>query len=144
MIRFMLDTDICIYLLNRRPGYEHIIKRMDGRSYGEILLSTIALAELRYGIAASQRREANRAKLELFLAQFEVVSFDEVAAAVYGLIRAHLRTKGTPIGPLDTLIAGHAKAIGATLVTNNTAEFSRVPELALENWLEPIEMPRLD
>ena len=137
MTRFVLDTDICIYLLNQRPEHEHILQRMDGRSYGEILLSAITLAELRYGIAASQRREANLSKLELFLAQFEVVPFDEAAAASYGSIRAHLRAKGMPIGPLDTLIAGHAKTLEATLVTNNTAKFSRVPGLALENWLEP-------
>ena len=86
---------------------------MDGRNYGEVLLSAITLAELRYGIAASQRREANRVRLELFLAQFEVLPFDETAAAGYGPIRAYLRVKGTPIGPLDTLIAGHAIALGA-------------------------------
>ncbi len=138
MTQFVLDTDICIYLLNRRPGHEYILKPMDGRSYGEILLSAITLAELRYGIAASQRREANLSKLELFLAQFEVAPFDEAAAATYGPIRAYLRAKGTPIDPLDTLISGHTKALGATLVTNNTAEFSHVPGLKLENWLEPV------
>ena len=137
MTRFLLDTDICIYLLNRRPGHGNILRRMDGRSYGEVLISAITLAELRYGIAASQRREANLSKLEIFLAQFEIKAFDERAAAAYGPIRAYLRTKGTPIGSLDTLIAGHAKALEATLVTNNTAEFSRVPELDLDNWVEP-------
>lgn len=138
MTRFLLDTDVCIYLLNHRPGHEHILRRIDGRSYGEVLLSAITLAELRYGIAASWRRETNLSKLELFLAQFEVTPLDETAAAAYGPIRAHLRAKGAPIGPLDTLIAGHAKALGATLVTNNTGEFSRVPGLKLANWLEPI------
>lgn len=135
-MRYVLDTDICIYLLNRRLAYENILKRIDARSYGEIIISAITLAELRYGIAASQRREANLSKLELFLAQFEVIAFDEHAAAVYGSILAHLRAKGTPIGPLDTLIAAHARALTATLVTNNIAEFSRVPGLVLENWLE--------
>ena len=138
MTRFVLDTDICIYLLNRKPGYETILKHMDAHCYGEILLSAITLAELRYGIAASRRREANLSKLELFLAQFEVVPFNEIAAAAYGPIRAYLRERGTPIGPLDMLIGGHAKALGATLVTNNTAEFSRIPGLALVNWFEGI------
>jgi tRNA(fMet)-specific endonuclease VapC len=110
---------------------------MDGLNYGEVLISTIVLAELRYGIAASRRREANLSKLELFIAQFETVPFDEHAASAYGSIRAYLRAMGKPIGPLDTLIAAHAKALAATLVTNNVAEFSRVPGLTLENWLEP-------
>ncbi len=138
MTCFLLDTDICIYLLNHRPGYKSIVKRMNGLNYGEVLISAITLAELRYGIDASQRRGASLSKLELFLAQFEVAPFDERAAAVYGSVRAHLRAQGTPIGPLDTLIAGHAKALGATLVTNNTAEFSRVPGLHLDNWVEPV------
>ncbi len=138
MTRFLLDTDICIYLLNHRPGYKNILRRMDGLNYGEVLISAITLAELRYGIDASQHRGANLGKLELFLAQFEIIAFDESAAAAYGSVRAHLRAQGTPIGPLDTLIAGYAKALGATLVTNNTAEFSRVPDLCLENWFEPM------
>lgn len=136
-MRYMFDTDVCIYLLNRRLSYENILKRMDGLSYGEVLISAITLAELRYGIAASQRREANLSKLELFMAQFEVKPFDEYVASTYGVIRAHLKAMGKPIGPLDTLIAAQAKALAATLVTNNIAEFSRVPGLDLENWLEP-------
>ncbi|NJN47078.1 MAG: type II toxin-antitoxin system VapC family toxin [Candidatus Competibacteraceae bacterium] len=138
MTRFLLDTDSCIYLLNCRPGHENILQRMDGLNYGEVLISAITLAELRYGIAASRRRAANQGNLELFLAQFEAAAFDEHAAAIYGPIRAHLRVKGTPIGSLDTLIAAHAQSLQASLVTNNIAEFCRVPDLALENWLEPL------
>lgn len=133
----LLDTDICIYLLNQRLGFESILKRLDGREYGEISLSAITLAELRFGIAPSRRRSLNLAKLELFLASFEAVPFDDRAAAAYGSLRAHLEAQGMPIGPLDTLIAAHALALCATLVTNNVREFGRVPALTLENWLEP-------
>ena len=133
----MFDTDICIYLLNRKPGHESILKRLDGREHGEIVLSAITLAELRYGIAASRRRNLNLAKLELFLASFEVVPFGDRAAFAYGPLRAHLQAQGTPIGPLDALIAAHALSLGAAVVTNNVREFSRVPNLVMENWLAP-------
>jgi len=132
----LLDTDICIYLLNQRSGFEHILKHLDGRSQGEVIISAITLAELRFGIAASKRRDFNSARLELFMALFEVAPFDEHAAAAYGPLRMYLQAQGTPIGPLDTLIAGHALSRGATVVTNNVREFSRVPDLDLENWLD--------
>ena len=131
----LLDTDICIYMLNQRPGFEGILKRLDGRSQGEVVVSAITLAELRFGIAASKRRDFNQTRLELFLASFEVVPFDEHAAAAYGSLRAYLQAQGTPIGPMDTLIAGHSLSLNATVVTNNVREFSRVPGLVLENWL---------
>ncbi len=131
----MFDTDTCIYLLNQKPGHESILKRLDGREHGEIVLSAITLAESRYGIAASHRRSLNLAKLELFLASFEVVPFDDRAALAYGPLRAHLQVRGTPIGPLDALIAAHALSLGTTVVTNNVREFSRVPNLVVENWL---------
>jgi len=115
----LLDTDICIYLLNQRPGFESILMRLDGREHGKVNLSAITLAELRFGIAASHRRTLNLAKLELFLASFEVVAFDDRAAAAYGPLRAYLKAQGTPIGPLDTLIAAHTVSLGASLVTNN-------------------------
>ena len=132
----LLDTDICIYLLNQRPGYKTIAKRLDGRNRGEVVLSAITLAELRFGIAASERRDLNRAKLELFLAWLETAPFDQRAATAYGPLRADLESRGKPIGPLDMLIAAHALALSATLVTNNVREFKRVAGLKLENWLE--------
>ncbi len=132
----LLDTNICIYLLNQRPGFEVILRRMDGRRQGEVALSAITLAELRFGIAASQRRAVNLAKLELFLAAFEIVPFDAPAATAYGSLRAQLQARGTPIGSLDTLIAAHALALGAIMVTNNVREFGRVPGLTVENWLD--------
>lgn len=132
---FLLDTDICIYVLNQKPGYESILKNLDGREQGEVILSAITLAELRFGIAASRQQNLNLGRLELFLASFEVASFDERAASAYGPLRASLKAQGTPIGPLDTLIAAHALSLGAIVVTNNVREFGRVPNLLLENWL---------
>ncbi len=131
----LLDTDICIYLLNQRPGFEAILRHLDGRRQGEVALSAITLAELRFGIAASQRRDVNLAKLELFLVAFEIAPFDAPAATAYGSLRAQLQARGTPIGPLDTLIAAHALALGAIMVTHNVREFGRVPGLTVENWL---------
>lgn len=136
-MRYLLDTDTCIYLINRRSGHERILRRIAGKTYGEVLISTITLAELRFGIARSTRTAHNRTKLELFLARFETALFDEAAAAAYGPLRAELQSRGTPIGPLDTLIAAHALGLKATLVSNNVREFSRVTELLLENWTAP-------
>jgi len=132
---YLLDTDTCIYLLNRRPGYQAILSRIDGLVYGEVLLSAITLAELRFGVAKSVRGAANLEKLKRFLARFEFADFDPDAAAAYGPIRAELEAKGTPIGPLDTLIASQAITTRAVLVTSNIREFSRVRGLRWENWL---------
>lgn len=134
-MRYLLDTDTCIYLINRTPGFRSILQRMEGLRYGEVLISSITLAELRYGVAKSRHADRNRAHLELFLARFAAAAFDETAAARYGEIRAALEAKGTPIGPLDTLIAAHALGLGATLVTNNVREFSRGEGLRVENWM---------
>jgi len=132
---YMLDTDTCIYLINRRLGYERVLSRMNGLRYGDVYLSSISLAELLYGIAKSQHQDKNRDRLEGFLARFDERDFDERAARAYGVIRAQLESQGTPIGPLDTLLAAHALSLGATMVTNNGREFSRVSGLVVENWL---------
>jgi tRNA(fMet)-specific endonuclease VapC len=133
-VAYLLDSDTCIFLINRKRGYEAILRRLDGLRYGEVLLSAITLAELRYGIAKSTRKAHNVPRLDRFLARFDARAFDEEAAKAYGPIRAELEGKGTPIGPLDTLIAAHAVSLSAILVTNNENEFSRVPDLRLENW----------
>lgn len=135
-MRYLLDTNICIYLINRKPQHEAILRHMDGLMYGDILISSITVAELRYGVAKSARPEQNKEKFEGFIERFEVVAFDDAAAAVYGTIRAVLESAGTPIGPLDTLIAAHALHLQCTLVTNNVREFERVPDLKIENWAE--------
>lgn len=132
---FLLDTNICIYLINRRAGHEKLLERIARYEYGDVLISTVTLAELEFGVAKSARGAENRNRLDLFLARFELEPFDAGAAAAYGPIRASLESRGSPIGPLDTLIAAHALALGATLVTNNAREFAKVSGLKVENWL---------
>ena len=132
---FLLDTDICIFLINRKPGYETVLGRLDGLSYGDVLVSAVTLAELRFGVAKSAQGPANRERLDRFLARFEVADFDSAAAEAYGPLRSDLEGKGTPIGPLDTLIAAQALSRDATLVTNNVREFSRVAGLQWQNWI---------
>ena len=135
-MRYLLDTNICVYLINRKPHHEAVLRHMDGMAYGDILISTVTIAELRYGVANSAKPEQNREKFGNFIERFEIVDFDDAAAAAYGYIRAGLKSAGTPIGPLDTLIAAHAISLECTLVTNNVREFERVPDLKIENWVE--------
>jgi tRNA(fMet)-specific endonuclease VapC len=131
----LLDTNACIHLINQKPGFERILRRMDGLEHGQVVISSITTGELHFGIAASAQVARNRLKLERFLAAFDVLAFDEMASRHYGPVRAFLKARGTPIGPLDTLIAGHALALKATVVTNNVGEFRRVPGLIVEDWL---------
>lgn len=128
----MLDTNMCIYLIRRRSP--EALRRFEGFEVGEVGVSVITVSELRYGVEKSGRPEQNRGALEQFLLSLEVMSFDLDATASYGRIRATLEWRGTPIGPLDTLIAAHALSLGVTLVTNNTREFERVPGLQTEDW----------
>lgn len=130
-MRFMLDTNICIYLIKNDPS--RVIARLKRHDLGEVGISSISAAELAYGVAKSGS-ERNRAALEKFLLPLEIAPFDEKAAWFYGDLRAILERAGTPIGPLDTQIAAHALSIGCTLVTNNVREFERVPQLQVENW----------
>lgn len=133
---YMLDTNILVYVLNARPQHEAVLERFNAHDARELCLSSISLAELRFGVARSQQPRASQAKLDRIAAALTVVAFDERAARVYGNVRAQLQAGGQPIGPLDTLIAAHAIAVGAVLVSNNLREFSRVNGLKLENWLE--------
>lgn len=132
---FLLDTNACIHLINQKAGYERILRRMDGLAHGQVVISSITTGELFFGVDASAQVERNRSRLERFLAAFDVIPFDEAASKRYGAVRAYLKARGTPIGPLDTLIAGHALALQATVVTNNVSEFVRVPGLNVEDWL---------
>lgn len=132
---YLLDTDTCIYCLNRAPGYERILARLDRLQYGEALISAVSLGEIEVGLAKRARPDRNRRLVEQFLARFEIAPFDEAAARIYGDLRAALERRGRPIGPLDTLIAAQAVSLKAALVTNNTREFSRITGLRLQNWL---------
>lgn len=131
---YMLDTNICIYgMKNRPPQVEEAIRR--GLDRG-ICISAITLAELEHGVQKSQSVAKNTEALLKFLTILEVLPFDDRAAVEYGKIQAFLQRNGTPIGTADALIAGHARAEGLILVTNNVREFARVPGLTVENWAE--------
>lgn len=132
-MRYMLDTNICIYLINNRPP--HVRPRFDAHVIGDIGVSAITAGELAWGVAKSASAR-NRAALETFLLPLEVVPFDEHVVWRYAELRATLERRGTPIGALDMQIAAHALTLGCTLVTNNTREFARVDGLVLENWAE--------
>lgn len=130
---FMLDTNICIYIINKRPP--QVFEHFAGMTVGDIVISSITGAELSFGVAKSGSRR-NQAALDKFLAPLEILPFDEAAMRNYGPLRSHLELNGTPIGALDLLIAAHAVSVGCTLVSNNLREFSRVPDLALANWAD--------
>ncbi|MGL6133504.1 MAG: type II toxin-antitoxin system tRNA(fMet)-specific endonuclease VapC [Prochlorococcaceae cyanobacterium] len=128
----LLDTNICIYIINAKPPV--VLQRFRQYRMGEIGLCSVVAAELAYGVAKSGSLR-NRKALEMFLAPLSILPFDEPALWAYGDLRAELERRGSPIGSLDTLIAAHALSQKATLVTNNTDEFARVPGLQIENWV---------
>ncbi|MEM6523687.1 MAG: type II toxin-antitoxin system VapC family toxin [Bacteroidota bacterium] len=132
-MEFILDTNICIYIIKKRP--ESVFRRFKKLTLGSVGISSITLAELNYGVNKSTSLTKNTAALEQFLIPLEVIHFDSNAANEYGKIRAVLEKQGTPIGSLDTLIAAHVRSLGLTLVTNNEREFNRVPDLKVENWV---------
>jgi len=132
-MRFMLDTNFCIDLLRGRADAAY--RRLRSLAPEEAGISCITLAELRVGAAKSARPAHQESSIILFCAPLALAPFDARAAEAYGPIRAALEAAGTPIGPLDTLIAAHAVSLGATLVTGNIREFRRVPGLSAENWL---------
>ncbi len=131
---YMLDTNICIYAMKNKP--ERVLKRLKEELNGGICISSITLAELEYGMKHSSDPVRNEQALLRFLVPLSILPFGAAAASEYGEIRAYLQSRGTPIGPLDMLIAGHAKAENLILVTNNVREFERVPNLEIENWAE--------
>lgn len=133
-MRYMLDTNICIYAIKHKP--EQVFMRLQEHDPIDICISSVTYAELVHGVEKSKAIEKNRVALALLLANIEIMNFDSLAAESYGKIRADLEKAGTPIGPLDMMIAGHAKALDYTVVTNNTKEFARVKGLKLENWSE--------
>ena len=132
MINYLLDTNICIYIIKKQPI--QVIRKLQEHDISEIGISSITLSELEYGVSKSAKREQNKLALAGFLAPIEIVSYDDKAAGVYGDIRAFLEKKGMPIGSLDTLIGAHALSLDCILVTNNTKEFDRIPNLFIEDW----------
>jgi tRNA(fMet)-specific endonuclease VapC len=132
-MKMMLDSDICIYLLN--GTHPQLFKKIANLPIDAVAISSIVLAELENGVALSTHIERNRQRLDVFLAEIEVMSFDEAAAKCYGMLRSELTKKGLLIGGNDLLIAAHALSTHCALVTNNHREFSRVPDLTLLDWL---------
>lgn len=131
---YMLDTNICIYAMKNKP--EHVLQRLKKEINSGVCISAITLAELEHGMQHSSYPAKNEQALLRFLIPLTVLPFGAAAASEYGAIRTHLQSKGTPIGPLDMLIAAHARAEDMVLVTNNVREFERVPKLEVENWAE--------
>ncbi len=130
---YMLDTNICIEVIRKRNP--KLISKISSIASGEIYLSTIVLAELQFGAAKSADPAKNNRAIIKFCAPFTILPFDNDAAAAYGYVRFGQESKGTPIGPMDTLIASHALSLDLTLVTNNMREFKRINGLKLENWV---------
>lgn len=133
-MKYMLDTNICIYAIKHKP--DTVIKKFLSHDPEELCISAITYAELMHGVEKSMAVEKNRVAMSLFLSPITILQFDERAAEEYGRIKAELEKKGTPIGPMDTLIASHAKSRGLIIVTNNTREFNRVAGLTIEDWTQ--------
>lgn len=132
MLKYLLDTNICIYTIKNRPDE---VRKIFLEREGQMCVSTITQMELVYGAEKSLAISRNLRDVENFLARLEVKDFDAYAAIHAGQIRAELAKVGKPIGPYDQMIAGHARSLGLTLVTNNIGEFSRVPGVRVENWV---------
>lgn len=131
-MKYLLDTNTCIYVINRKPP--SALAHIRSKRPVDIAISTVTIAELEYGVYRSRKTDQNRIALLEFLVPFTILDFDHDAAAVYGSIRASLESKGTPIGPMDLLIAAQALSQSLVLVTNNEREFRRLAGLNIENW----------
>lgn len=135
-MKYLLDTDTCISLLdNREPDKQaRILVRLDRIAQADVCLSAITVSELAFGVENSRFRKSNAAALDTFLLDFVIVPFDEKASRETGKVRAELEKRGQRIGAMDTLIAAHARSLGAIVVTNNVVHFSKVRALKVENW----------
>jgi tRNA(fMet)-specific endonuclease VapC len=131
---YLLDTDICIYIIKNR--FVGLIKKLRRVGIENVGISAVTVAELEFGVSSSDRSGESRARLYEFMVPFAFVDFDLNAARQYGKIRKELKDLGQPIGPMDTMIAAIAMARGQTLVTNNGKKFGKVPGLKTENWIE--------
>jgi tRNA(fMet)-specific endonuclease VapC len=132
MLQYMLDTNICIYVMKNYPPR---LRERFNRLAERLCMSSITLSELQYGAEKSARRLENLQAVEHFAARLEVLPFPAKAAMHYGQMRAELERRGKPAGPHDLLIAAHARAEGLTVVTNDVREFRRMPGLSVENWV---------
>ena len=130
---YLIDTNICIYIMNEYPP--EVIQKFREIGVGNICISSITVSELQYGVHKSKQIKKNRKRLDEFLSPFEISSYDESASKHYGQIRSYLEKQGNLIGPLDMLIAAHALSENLTLITNNEKEFKRVKSLKVENWV---------
>ena len=132
-MRFMLDTNVCVDVMRGR--HRSVRESLCAVHPREVCVSSVTLSELEYGACKSSDQERNRLLIAEFLSPMDVMPYDDACAPHYGRIRADLEWRGTPIGPLDTMIAAHALALGVTLVTNNEREFRRVSDLKIVNWV---------
>ena len=130
---YLLDTNICIYFM--KNTYPNLTKKLLSHDPSKLLISSISVFELEYGVCKSKWMKNNRLKLAMFLSPFHIIPFTSEDAVAAGNLRCYLERQGTPIGPYDTQIAAQGLARGATIITRNTREFSRVPALALEDWV---------
>ena len=130
---YMLDTNICIYIIKRKP--ENILSQLEKNKDDGLFISAITLAELEFGNENSLYKEQNRIALIEFLTIINIKYFDEKAAREYGVIRKDLKDRNSIIGQLDMLIGAHAKSLNMILVTNNVREFERIKDLKIENWI---------
>ena len=133
MKRFMLDTDMCSYIIRQHP--ESVRQRFQTLAMDQLCVSVVTYAELMYGVERSSSRRVNRPIVEDFVRHLDVLDWDTGAADHYGVIRAKLDAAGTPIGAMDMMIAAHAKSIKAVLVTNNQKHFTKVKGLKTDNWV---------
>ncbi len=131
---FLIDTNICIYIMNDHPP--EVIQKFRKIGVGNISISSITVSELQYGACKSKQIKKNIKRLDEFLSPFEILAYDENASNYYGKIRSQLEKQGNIIGPLDMLIAAHALSENLTLITNNEKEFKRVKSLKVENWIK--------
>lgn len=132
MLTYMLDTNICIYLI--KDKLPHLRERFK-ETQEQVCISSVTFGELHYGAEKSDQRGRNIDALQRFVARMPVLPFDAEAAENYGQLRADLSRRGTPCGPLDTQIGAHARSQGLIVVTNNRREFDRMPGLRVENWV---------
>lgn len=132
MKRYMLDTDMCSYIIREHPV--SVLKRFQTLAMEQLCVSVVTYAELIYGVERSSSRRINRPVIEDFVRHLDVMDWDTKAADQYSVIRAGLEAAGTPIGAMDMMIAAHAKSIKAVLVTNNQKHFKQVRGLKIDNW----------